>query len=190
MAYTTASNVKTYGGISGSGDDALIATLISAAQAAIDNYCNRTFEADEDSTRYYDAIGEHIRGHTLYLDADICSVTTVTNGDGVEVASDEYTTLPRNTTPYRAIRLLGDSGKIWTYSTDWMDAISIAGKWSYSETAPADVAHACTRLSFFYYKQKDATMFDVTAIEHGVVLAPIGIPADVKTILNGHRRLT
>jgi hypothetical protein len=190
MAYTTAAAVKTYLGITGSGDDTLITGLIAAAKVSIDRYCNRTFEVSVDSTKYYDAIGEHIRGNTLYLDDEIASITTVTNGDGVEVTSGQYTTLPRNETPYTAIRLLSNSGIVWTYSTEWMDAIEITGKWAYSTTASDGIAQACVRLASFMYRQKDAQLMDVTAIEAGVVLAPVGIPADVRTILNTYRRFT
>ena len=188
MAYTTAAAVKTYGGISGNGDDTLIGTLITAAQAAIDGFCHRTFEAG-DTTRYYDAIGDHIRGATLFLDDEIASITTVTNGDGVEVASGEYATEPRNVAPYTAIKLLSNSGKVWTYSAAWENAIEITGAWAYSSSVPSDIAHACIRLAYFYYKQKDAAMFDVVAIEAGVVVKPVGIPADVQSILKTYRRL-
>ena len=186
MAYTDVISVRQYLDIAGSGDDALLGDLIDAAQKAIDAYTRRTWEATADSTRYFDYSEEYIDGATLWLDYDLCSITSVTNGDSVAVASGERTTIPRNSTPYYGIRLLSDSGVTWTYSDEWMDAISVVGKWAYSESAPDDIAQACRRLAAFYYKQRDQQMFDVTAIEAGTLISPVGIPADIRRILDPH----
>ena len=101
MAYCTVSQVKSYLDITGSGDDPLIDSLIDAAQAAIDSYCHRTFEASADSTKYIDAVGDHVRGRSLFIDHidDLCAITTITNGDGVVVGGSEYVTMPANETP-------------------------------------------------------------------------------------------
>lgn len=183
MSYTDALSLRTYKDISSSADDALLTDLIAAAQKMIDMHCRRTFESDTDGTRYFDYSSEYIEGNTLWLDEDLASITSVTNGDGVVVAANERTTTPRNSTPYAGIRLLSDSGVTWTYSDEWMDAITVVGKWAYSTTAPDDIKQACTRLAAFLYAQRDAALFDVTAIEAGTVLTPVGIPVDVKVIL-------
>jgi len=188
MAYTTARSLRAYKDISSSADDALLTDLIAAAQKMIDMHCRRTFESDTDATRYFDYSAEYIEDNTLWLDEDLCEITTVTNGDSVVVASGERTTYPRNSTPYFGIRLLSDSGVTWTYSDEWMDAISVVGKWAYSTTAPNDIVQACTRLAAFLYAQRDAALFDVTAIEAGTVLTPVGIPVDVKAILKPYIR--
>ena len=188
MAYTTVAAVKAYLGISESGDDDLIDTLIDAAQKAIDGYCHRTFEASADSTRYFDCTFPTIGGAYLYLDDEICSVTTVTNGDGNEVTSAQYTTWPRNETPYTRIRLLSNSGKTWTYTDEYMGAISVVGKWAYSEEAPDDIAQACVRLASFKFRAKDSPLTDVTAIEAGTVISTPGMPADVKMALGPYRK--
>jgi len=184
MAYTNVVGVRQYLDVASSGDDALIGDLIDRAQAAIDEYCFRTFEATADSTRYFDYSNERIDGATLWLYDEVCSITTVTNGDGTEVTAGQYTTIPRNETPYYKIRILSNSGVSWTYTDEWMDAISITGRWAFSTTAPKDIVQACDRLAAFYYKQRDQPMMDVTAIEAGVVLAPVGLPVDVRQILN------
>lgn len=188
MAYTTTAAVKTYLGITGAGDDSLIATLIAAAQEVIDIYCRRTFEAAADSTRYFDYAPDVIDDADLWLDDDLCAITTVTNGDSVVVAADERTTVPKNDAPYYLIRLLSDSGVTWTYDTEWMDAITILGRWAYSVTAPVDVAQACVRLTSFYFRAKDAPLTDVTAIEAGTVIKTPGMPLDVKAILGPYRK--
>ena len=188
MAYTNVVGVRQYLDIASSGDDALIGDLIDRAKASIDEYCKRTFEAAADTTRYFDYSLEYVDGAELWLDDEICSITTVTNGNGIEVTSGQYTTIPRNETPYYKVRLLSNSGITWTYSDEWMDAISITGRWAFSTAAPKDIVQACSRLAAFYYKQRDQQMFDVTAIEAGVVISPVGIPADVRRILDARKR--
>lgn len=189
MAYLSASDLKAYLGISGSGDDTLLGLLVARAQVAVDRYCNRTFEASANTTRYFDAIGPHVAGPVLYLDRDLCAINTVTNGDGATVSSDAYVTQPRNDAPYYALRLKANSGVVWTYTDDWENAIEISGKWAYSTTAPADIVQAATRLAAFYYRQKDAPLQDVTAIEAGVVIRPLAMPDDVRGLLNPYRRI-
>lgn len=187
MAYTSAADLRAYLGIAATGDDTLMATLAERAQAAIDRHCNRTFEAAANSTRYFDAIGRHIEGATLYLDRDLCAINSVTNGDGTAVTA--YVTLPRNDTPYYALRLKSSAGVLWTYSTDWEKAIAISGKWAYSESPPDDIMQAAVRLAAFYYRQKDAPLQDVTAIEAGVVIRPLAFPDDVRALLAPYRRV-
>lgn len=189
MAYCTNTEVKNYLGISDSSDDALITTLIAAAQAQIDKHCRRSFEASQDSTRYFNA-DEDVTDFDLWLDKDLCAITTVTNGDGSTVSSSKYTTIPRNEIPYYRLRLLGSSGLAWTYTSDPDDAISIAGKWAYSTSAPADIKQACIRLAAFMYRQKDKSMFDVQVLDAGSqYVTPLAIPNDVKEILADYRRL-
>ena len=187
--YCSASDVKAYLGIAEATDDTLITALVARAQAAIDRYCNRTFEASANTTRYFDAVGRHVDGPTLYLDRDLCAINTVTNGDGDALEATEYVTLPRSDTPFYGLRLKGSTGKAWTFAADWENAIAISGKWAYSAAAPGDIVQAATRLAAFYYRQKDAQLQDVTAIEAGVVIQPVGIPADVQALLRPYRRV-
>lgn len=189
MAYATAAQVKAYLGITGTGDDDLIADLVQRATAAIETYTNREFEAARDTTRTLDAIGRHVEGYTLYLDRDLCQITTVTNGDGTTVSSSNYVTIPRNDTPYYGIQIKRTAGVVWTYSTDWEGAISITGRWGYSVEPPADIVQACVRLAAFMYRQKDAPIMAATAIEAGVVVRPEAMPADVRAALMPYKRL-
>lgn len=193
MAYTTAALVKTYADVTGSGDDTLITALIARAQSTIDHYTGRTFEASADTTRKF-TVGVDTEGRMLYLDEDLCSITTIkTNADngsgGTTIASTEYVTHPRNRTPYHAIDLLSSSSNSWTYTTDAENGITIAGKWAYSTSAPDDIVHACIRLATYFYRQKDSGVMDTTAIpDAGIIQVPQGIPRDVQLILNPYRR--
>lgn len=194
MAYTTAALVKTYLGITGSTDDTLITALIARAQKAIDTYTQRTFEASADTTRYY-TVGKDTDGDVLYFDADICSITSVANnaddGSGGTALTNgtDYFTYPRNTTPYIYIKIASNSTYYWEYTNNPEGGIIVVGKFAYSTSAPDDIVHACTRLASYYFRQKDSQVFDVTAIpDAGVIQTPVGIPADVKKILDLYRK--
>lgn len=188
MAYTTAADLKTYLGITASTDDTLLTALIARAQKAIDMRCARIFEASGDTTRYFDAVRD-TDGYYLYFDEDICAITTITNNldngtGGVIVTSSQYVTMPRNTTPYYGVELKSSAGISWDYTSDSQSAISVAGRWAYSTSAPADIVMACTRWAAYMYRQKDAQIFDVTAIpEAGIIQVPQGVPRDVDQML-------
>lgn len=194
MAYTTVANLKTYLGITGGTDDILLASLISRAQKKIDSDVGFTFEASADATRKF-TVGVDTEGDTLTLDTWLCSITSIiTNADAtspVTLTASEYVTEPRNTTPYYAIRILSSSTNTWTYTTNPENGVTVTGKWAWSTTAPDDIVHACTRLAGYFYRQKDAGVFDVTAIpDAGVIQVPQGIPRDVRLILDGYLRRT
>lgn len=186
MAYATLAEIKIYRGIATTNtvDDAILTSCLTRAQEQIDVYCDRTFEATATSTRYFDAVRDvSSDGRTLYLDADLAEVTTITNGTAVAVT--KYVTVPVNSTPYREIRLKQSAGELFTYSSDPESAISVRGKWAYSTKAPADIVQATIRLAAYMYAQKDASIFDVTAFPgEGVMTVPQGIPRDVREILD------
>jgi hypothetical protein len=193
MAYATVADLREYGGIDGTADDYLLEALITRAQKAIDTYIQRIFEASADTTRKF-TVGVDTDGLMLYLDEDLASITTVTtdadNASPTTLTSTEYITHPRNITPYYALEILSSSSNSWTYTTDPENGITVKGRWAYSTTAPDDIIHACIRLVSYYYAQKDASVFDVTAIpDAGIIQTPQGIPADVKMILNPYRKL-
>jgi hypothetical protein len=188
--YCQAYDVKAHLGVNSPDDDQLINGYIAGATAWIDRYCHRTFIASADTTRYIDAAGDHLRGLTLYIDhvGELCSITEIINGDGLEVVAADYVTTPRASTPIYAIRLKANSGVIWRWTTDWEQAIAVTGRWAYSITPPDPIKQACVQLAAFYYRQKDAPFTDVTAIEAGVVIRPIGVPAHVRAMLEQYRK--
>ena len=193
MAYTNYSEVEAYLGISTKGDQILIEQLIERAQSAIDVYTQRTFEHTTVAVTRYFTVGVDTDGPALFLDADLCKISTVkSNCDGttVTIGSTEYITDPRNATPYHKIVLLSSTTSSWDYTNDPENGIRVSGCWSYSTVAPNDITQACIRLTSYYYKQRDSQVFDVTAIpEAGVITVPKGIPADVKFILDPYRRI-
>lgn len=171
-------------------DDTLLGALIDRAEAAIDSYTNRHFEAASE-TRYYtrDALSDE-DAFLLLVDADLLEVDELTNGDsdGTVIPNTEYVLWPRNFTPKWGILLETNSAYSWQWDTDcW---VSVEGSWGYSTTVPDDVKHACIRLAAYYYRQRDAGVYDVTAVPgEGVIIVPKGMPADVKLILGRYRRV-
>lgn len=175
---------------------AYIGDLIPRAKAIINSYCNRTFEgtADAATTRYFD-VNSDVQGQTLFFDDDyiyVASDYTLTNGDATTVATSDIVWEPRNTNPKWGVTILNSSGLTWMYPTsgDPQNAISLAGQWVYSNTAPADIAQACIRLVAFLYKQResDSTLDRPLLTPSGLTIMPGRIPQDVIGILEPYRR--
>jgi len=187
MSYASLINLKDYLGISvaTTEDDPLLTDLLTRAEGIIDAYTGRRFEA-ETATKYFTI--DDIDGQNLYLwGYDLLSVTKLTNGDGVEIASGSYKLFPRNDNPKWIIRLNED--KAWNF-TNGDSEISVAGTWGYSATAPADITHACIRLAAFLYRQKD-TSADIDrpmVTGDGVTIMPSGLPLDVQKLLDRYKR--
>lgn len=177
-------------GIEGDSDNAILYQFLLSAQSVIDVYTHRTFEAEQDTTRYFDAIRD-VDGSLLYLDCDLCQITTVTNGDAQAVTSGQYVTEPRNQTPYHAIRLKSSSGKAWTYTTDPENAIAITGRWSYSVTAPDSIVQVVKSLARRFYHQKDNVGNGDQALStlDGNIIMPRRLPSDIIEMLKPYVRL-
>ena len=187
MAYTTLAELKAYLGIptAETGDDALLTSIITRAQALIEAYTNRVFEAAT-VTKYFHT--EDVEGQILRLwSDDLLTVTTLTNGDGTVIAAANFRLEPRNNTPKWAIRL--DENYSWEF-TDGDSEITVAGTWGWSTTAPGNIVHACVRLAAFIYRQKD-TNADIDrplVTGDGVTIMPTALPSDVTRILDLYRR--
>ena len=190
MAYCSLAQMKTYVGATDNDDDALLTDCITRAEAVIDRATKRRFEATADSTRTFDA-QQDVAGRTLYLDADLCAITSITNGDGAAITALQVVSEPRNHAPYYALTLKASTGLAWTYETDPEDAISVTGRWAYSTTPPADIEQACVRLAAWLYRQKDSSSdLDRPMVSmDGATLLPAQIPADVQRMLQPYVRV-
>jgi hypothetical protein len=181
--------------------DALLTRLLATAQASVDAYCHQPFEALVDTTRYFDPLHDTGRGgsygyysygagRTLCLDAPLCAITSVTNGDGVVIAPTSYVTEPRNMSPWFGLTLKLTSPVLWTYSGSPENSVAIVGKWAYSVLAPADIVQATLRLATWLYRQRDNALdLDRAVIVGNATIAPTRIPMDVMTILEPYKRL-
>lgn len=189
MAYASVTQLKSWLDEDTGADDALLSDLIDRAQSWIETTTQRQFEVQSDTTRTFDAVDDvNEATQTLYLDGDLCQITSITNGDSTAVTA--YVTMPRREKPYYAIRLK-DSADPWTYATDPEDAISIVGRWGYSVTPPDVIIQATLRLAAWMYKQRDTGLDSdrpqVTA--QGVMSFPAAMPKDVMQMLQPYRRV-
>ncbi len=192
MAITTAAEVKTLLKITGSGDDALLTILIANAEASIDRKTNRQFTAAAD-TRYFDPTDRKVvRGPYLYLDEDLVSVTTLTNGDSdVLTVTTEYILQPVNDSPpYHVVKLVASGGITWTYVNDPEIAISLLGSWGYQATVPVDIKYAVELLTAYYYRSRQAGPdADRTIFADGTVIAPAQAPREVEKLIAPFRKI-
>ena len=194
MSYLSIAELKEYLQITGATEDHILEDCIEDAQQQLDDLHARTYEAAADSTRRF-IVGKDTRGPDLYLDEDLCAITSIiTNADngsgGETLAASDYYTYPLNRTPYYKIRIADSSSKSWDYTYNPEAGITVTGKWAYSLTAPNNVRRACRRLAAYNYKNRDAQVFDVTALpEMGSIIIPKGIPADVVKLMEPFKRL-
>jgi hypothetical protein len=194
VAYCTTDDIKDYlrpntAQAMGVGDDALIARLITAAQKRIDRECGRTFEAVT-ATRRYHALRD-VCGRVLTLDADLLTVTALTNGDGQVIPGSAYVLEPTNSPPYSQIVLKAGQGYVWQYTQDPEEAIGLLGTWGYTATPEPDIVEACVRLASFLYKRATNTGTDAdraTVAPDGQILMPARLPSDVREFLAPHKR--
>jgi hypothetical protein len=183
--YTTTAALKSYLRITSTADDALIASLITRASIMIDNHCGRWFSA-KTMTRSYDAVGYHITGRLLLLDADLLTVTTIINGDGMNISPMAVLLRPINWPPYFGISLTQSSGLHWTYLDDPEGAISISGTWGYDAVTPEPVVQAAIRLASWLYRQRDTGAEPVAEPQpdaRGVIRPPAHLPVDITQML-------
>jgi hypothetical protein len=191
MPYITTGQLGSYLGITtpSAADTVQLAGFIASAQAIIERRTGRTFEATADTTRYFDAYRD-VDYDMLWLNGDLCQITTVTNGNGVALTAAQYVTEPRFHTPYYALRLRSDAGITWTYSTQHENSIAIVGRWAYSLSAPADVQQVTLRLASWLYRQKDsgAEIDRPLLAGDGSVILPATLPGDALAMLRPYVR--
>jgi uncharacterized phiE125 gp8 family phage protein len=194
VSYIVASDVKTFLSIDSSSDDTLITALITRAQKYIEQWTGRLFEASTDSTKKFDAVADVYEDGLLLLWGkryDLAAITSITNGDGTTVTSSQYVTEPRNDAPYQGVRLLSSAGVSWTYEDDPQNAITIVGRWVYSNSPPNDVKQATIDLVAYMYRRRGvegAGLDRVMVSPSGVTMAPPGFPDTVMCVVRDRRR--
>lgn len=209
-------DVKSYLGIGSAADDALIGQCIDRATKLFSDTTSRDWECSTDTTRKFDAVRDvsesvwtrpidrmilrdagldaanSFYGRLLHLNgsreesSEICSITSIVNGDGLVVPSSAYTCEPAGVGPWRAIRLKRSSGLVWTFTTDPEDAISVTGKWAYCLTPPADVVAAVLEIAVYFYRRRGAEGYALDQPQvspSGVMIYPAGFPAMAKSTI-------
>jgi hypothetical protein len=188
MDYCSLADVKANGrlDINSTTYDSEILSIIAAASRWIDRYKNIPedgFAQNTDSTRYYDIAA--IREGRLCLDAPYVSITTLTNGDGLEITSSYYRLYPRNGTYYNQIRLLSTHSG-WQFSDDDSE-VTVLGKVGYATSTPEPVREACAMLSSWIFKRYQGGLQDASAnIDLGQLVYSEAIPKSVRALLEGY----
>lgn len=175
--YCTLEQVKMHLNITSDGDDDIIEEAIEQAASAVEHFTGRRY-AGESETRFF-SLDDVAPDGTLYFDAaDLCAIDQVLNGDGAEIAAEQYITLPRNSTPWYGVKLRSGS---WTGSDD----IEITGVWAYSETPPPVITRACIRLAAWFYRQRDSSsdMDRPVVTQDGTTILPAAIPKDITSMI-------
>ena len=197
MAYITAADAKDYiGGISGTGDEALITSLIDQAQNFIEEYLGFVFESSADVTYYFDAVAD-VEGSTLWLDGWWNAITTLhTNADAAGGGTSltdgtDFITLPRNHSQYYQIRMLQSSSNQWEYTDDRELGIKLVGRRGWSSTAPNNIKQATLDIVKTVYRSRDANVEPGNIIlASGTVITPAVVPSLSMKILDGYRYRT
>lgn len=181
----TTGTVALGGGTITATQQALMGSAINEAESAIDSHCRRSFLGTAGTQYYSRYSGGQVVGPALYLDNDLFSLTSVTNGDGQTIPVGSVWLEPRNEgPPYRIVRL--KSSYVWTWNTD--SDLAIAGIWGYGTVPPADIVGATKELAAYLYRLRDIGPGGVTGFqEGGQVTYPPGMPDTVKIILEKYR---
>jgi len=196
MSYITAADLRQYIGAVSTSDDTQLGFAAARAQQMIDTYCNRTFEAPADTTRYYNALDLRYGGdvdafsNELRLDVDLCQLTRVTNGNGEIIPNNFLVQLPTNFTPKYSIKIMMNTSYVWTYTGTPDMAISVLGRFAYSITAPADIVAACLALGKYIYKARTSTIETDRAVlsSDGIILPGKNIPDAITAQIEPYRR--
>jgi hypothetical protein len=149
VAYATAADLRAYIGATATTDDTQLGNAVSRAQTEIERQTHRLFEAAADTTRYYTPLRRHDYlgdleddGRTLWLGADLCAITSITNGNATAVSLSDVVMVDKNITPFYAIRLKDSANIDWTFTGSPEYSISVVGRFAYSTTPPADIVNA------------------------------------------------
>jgi len=111
-------------------DDAQISEILEGTSRYIDTLTHRTFYPRYE-TRYFSVPQNQGNLRTLYLDDDLLSVVSITNGDGIAVT--EYNMLPKNHNPKWGIQIYSASSSFWTPSNTLGGeyVIAVEGWWGF-----------------------------------------------------------
>ena len=140
-SYATLLELKNYmspRGLSGASitadtnDDSIMEVMLQGISRWIDDQTHRTFYPRQE-VRYFDLPEEQTSAEILFLDDDLLSIDSITNGDSSVITNTQYVLYPKNAYPKQWVKLLGSSSVMWKASSsgDNESAISLAGLWGF-----------------------------------------------------------
>jgi hypothetical protein len=166
----------------------LLQESLDDAESAINDYTRRNFVGTA-GTHYYNRYSQrNVVGQALYLEEDLHTLISLTNGDTQAIPLGSIWLEPRNSgPPYRILRL--KSSYVYTWNTD--SDVIVAGTFGYGTVAPDVIARCTVRLAAWYFRLKDSGIGGATGqTDAGEVSYPLGMPEDVKMGLAPYRSKT
>lgn len=198
MDLTSLSNVKTYGNVASTTDDALISGLITAYSASIETLCNGNLGTKVFTNKPVRGIVDRDGLMTVYLQSPAITALTsatyrlmawpLTSATALDVTQVDIESHSHGT----ILRFLGSRfngsyrGKpirvLVTYTGGYTGLPGTGG----AAPMPYDLEMAARRIVWWAYKKREAP-FDKTAIpETGQVIIPSGWPKDAMDILKNY----
>ncbi len=122
-SYVSMGDFKAYfaeNGITNLTDDNVIASILNSVSRYFDNATNGRKYIPYIATRNFSRPNSGngwLNARTLYVDTDLLSVTTLTNGNGTVITTSQYYLSPYNFYPKFAIVLKETAGVVWQYDT-------------------------------------------------------------------------
>lgn len=169
----------------GTYNDGLLQDSLDEAESAINDYTRRQF-AGTAGTVYYNRYSQRlVKSQALYLQEDIHTLVSLTNGDATVIPVGSVWLEPRNAgPPYRLLRLKSPYVYVWNTDSD----IVIAGTFGFSTVPPAAIARATVELAAYLYRAKDFSPTQTAGLsEAGEVQYPKGMPDFIQDKLRPYR---
>lgn len=191
--YCTVDDIKGSGRLNIQLDDynSDLGSMIAGLSRRIDRHygvVENAFAQTATATRYYEE--DAVDWRTLVLDMPIITVSSIVNGDGVTVPSDDYRLWPRNGRWYNEIRLRENATAIsaWGFITD--GEIAVTGKWGFTLAVPDEIREATIYWAAWLLKRYHAALQDASAnFDLGQVVYSEGMPKTVVNMLPGYRMM-
>lgn len=163
----------------------LMQDSLDEAEGVINDYTRRNFAGTAGSVYYNRYNTRLVRSQALYLQEDLHTLVSLTNGDSTNIPVGSVWLEPRNAgAPYRLIRLKSPYVYVWNTDSD----VIIAGTFGFSTVAPAAIARATVELAAFYYRIKDVGPTDTAGLSAaGEVVFPKSMPDYVRQKLEPYR---
>lgn len=192
--YATLAEIRSYGRFdrADSGNDTLLEDLVTRVSRMIDKQTGYTFAPDADSTEYFQhdwhpALGG---GRDLFLGMKqnpLLSVSSITNGDGTSISTDDVFLLPRGADRFHTVRLKEASAADWETDTD--EWIAITGRWGYSLTVPDDIKQAAIEaVLHIFHNRTDPQTERAQVSADGFVMTPADLPSRTRSIIQRYQK--
>ncbi len=163
----------------------LMQDSLDEAESAINDYTRRQF-AGTAGTIYVNRFSQRfVKNQALYLENDLHTLVSLTNGDTQNIPVGSVWLEPRNAgPPYRLIRLHSSYVYVWNTDSD----VIVAGTFGFSTVPPAAISRACVELGAWYYRLKDIGYTEVAGLAAaGEVTYPKALPDHIRGKLDPYR---